>query len=395
MSSLLTNSSAMVALQTLQTINKDLETTQSRISTGLRVNDASDNAAYWSIATTMKSDNKAMDAVGDALGLGAATVDVAFTAVDQAVDVVDEIKSKLVAATEPGVDRGKIQEDISALQDQLVTIAESASFNGENWLSQDSTTANFNKEVVGGFTRDSDGNVTIQKIDIDTSGTTLIDTSGNGAGILDKDFSLDVAKDKATKALNATVAAKAEELGYGDLGEVSLDQAMTAIGGSLTAGDPGFELQETLKAAYTDAAGLEAAFDTADFNLEHDGTNWVASTTNAPAEMSVLTIDISGLTDSETDIAELEAITSALDGQIQAMTDAATTLGSAKSRIDMQSEFVGNLQDAVDRGVGQLVDADMNEESTRLQALQTQQQLGIQALSIANSQSQNILSLFR
>jgi flagellin len=51
--------------------------------------------------------------------------------------------------------------------------------------------------------------------------------------------------------------------------------------------------------------------------------------------------------------------------------------------------------DAVSRGVGQLVDADMEEESTRLQALQVQQQLGIQALSIANGNSQNILSLFR
>jgi flagellin len=77
------------------------------------------------------------------------------------------------------------------------------------------------------------------------------------------------------------------------------------------------------------------------------------------------------------------------------MTDAATTLGSVKSRIGLQQDFVKNLMDAIDRGVGQLVDADMNEESTRLTALQTKQQLGIQALSIANSSSQNILSLFR
>ena len=61
----------------------------------------------------------------------------------------------------------------------------------------------------------------------------------------------------------------------------------------------------------------------------------------------------------------------------------------------MQSEFVNNLMDAVDRGVGQLIDANMEEESTRLQALQTQQQLGIQSLSIANSSAQSILSLFR
>ena len=80
---------------------------------------------------------------------------------------------------------------------------------------------------------------------------------------------------------------------------------------------------------------------------------------------------------------------------LQAMTTAASDLGSAQKRIDIQNDFVGNLMDAIDRGVGQLVDADMSEESSKLNALQVQQQLGIQALSIANSSAQNILSLFR
>ena len=77
------------------------------------------------------------------------------------------------------------------------------------------------------------------------------------------------------------------------------------------------------------------------------------------------------------------------------MTGAASELGAAKSRIDMQKDFVSKLMDSIDRGVGQLVDADMNQESTKLQALQVQQQLGIQALSIANANSQNILALFK
>ncbi|TIW18165.1 MAG: flagellin, partial [Mesorhizobium sp.] len=73
----------------------------------------------------------------------------------------------------------------------------------------------------------------------------------------------------------------------------------------------------------------------------------------------------------------------------------ATVLGAAKSSIDLQKTFTSSLMDSIDRGVGQLVDADMNKESTRLQALQVQQQLGVQALSIANGSSQSILSLFR
>jgi flagellin len=77
------------------------------------------------------------------------------------------------------------------------------------------------------------------------------------------------------------------------------------------------------------------------------------------------------------------------------LTVAATNLGSYKSRIGMQQEFVKDLRDAIDRGISSLVDADMNEESTRLQALQVQQQLGVQALSIANQSSQSILRLFQ
>jgi flagellin len=93
--------------------------------------------------------------------------------------------------------------------------------------------------------------------------------------------------------------------------------------------------------------------------------------------------------------AQLKSYSDMVESMSAKVTTAAANLGSVKSRIDMQQDFVKNLMDAVDRGVGALVDADMSQESTRLQALQTQQQLGIQALSIANSNSQSILSLFR
>ncbi len=124
MSSINTNVAAMTALQSLTATNKSLTETQNRISTGFRVADASDNAAYWSIATTMRSDNAAMSTVQDALGLGAATVDVAYTGINSAIKVVDQIKSKLVAARQPGVDRGKIQSEITELQSQLQGVAE-------------------------------------------------------------------------------------------------------------------------------------------------------------------------------------------------------------------------------------------------------------------------------
>ena len=97
---------------------------------------------------------------------------------------------------------------------------------------------------------------------------------------------------------------------------------------------------------------------------------------------------------STTTAAALTALSTDIDAAIKAATTAGSTLGATKTRIDSQSTFVSALSDAITSGVGSLVDADMNVASTRLQALQTQQQLGIQALSIANQNSQLILKLF-
>ena len=305
MSSINTNVAAMTALQSLTATNKALIETQNRISTGLRVADASDNAAYWSIATTMRSDNAALSTVQDALGLGAATVDVAYTGIDSAIKVVDQIKSKLVAARQPGVDRAKIQSEITELQSQLRGIADSASFSGENWLSVDSGAATYNatKSVVSSFSR-TGGAVAIGTIDIDIGSTKLFDADDQ-SGILDTTFT-------TTGAGAVTVA------------------------------------------------------------------------------VSTLDITAAGIDDTD-----LDEMISAVDAALALMTTAASDLGAAKKRVGLQQDFVGKLMDSIERGVGQLVDADMTEESTRLQALQVQQQLGIQALSIANSNSQNVLALFR
>jgi flagellin len=117
--------------------------------------------------------------------------------------------------------------------------------------------------------------------------------------------------------------------------------------------------------------------------------------TSGSTTYTVLDLDISDLTDDTADLDIIEDMLSTVDSAISSMTDAATSLGAIKTRIDIQKDFADSMKAAIDKGVGQLVDADMNEESTRLQALQVRQQLGIQALSIANQQAQSILSLFR
>ena len=135
MSSINTNTAAMTALQSLTQTQTEMTATQNRISTGQRVSQASDNAAYWSIATTMRSDVKSLSAVQDALGLGASQVGVAYTAMNSAIDVVDQIKAKLVAAKQPGIDRNQLQTEITSLQNQLKGIGDSATFSNDNWLS--------------------------------------------------------------------------------------------------------------------------------------------------------------------------------------------------------------------------------------------------------------------
>jgi len=311
MSSIMTNVSALTALQSLNNTNSALNTTQSRISTGYKVATASDNAAYWSIATTMRSDNSALSTVKDALGLGSSTIDVAYTGVNAAIDVTKEIKNKLVAALQPGVDREKVQSEITELQSQLKSIGDSSSFSGQNWISTDSSATGYNatKSIVASFNR-SGGAVSVATITFDTSGSTLFDASATADGILD-------GKRDATGALSATGTA------------------------------------------------------------------------------SVSTLDISALSDSTADLATLNGYVKATDAAISEMTTSASNLGAVKSRVTLQKDFVTNLMSAITTGVGTLVDADMNEESTRLQALQVQQQLGVQALSIANQSSQTILSLFR
>ncbi|WP_310620266.1 flagellin N-terminal helical domain-containing protein [Flexibacterium corallicola] len=376
MSSLLTNSSSMVALQTMRSIASDLSETQSRISTGLRVQDASDNAAYWSIATTMRSDNNSLSTVQDSLGLGAATVDVAFTAMEDSLDYVDQIKQKVEAAKNGTIDKNKAQSDIDALQEQLKTIAESASFSGENWLQQDMSSANMTKQVVGSFTRDTDGNISLGNIEVDTSVTTLVDTrattAGANTGILTEDLAGDITIDIGT---TGTISTLTVVNGTTDVEGFKADIYEQAIIDHYNSLDSTAQGNFSTAHAVTAMADLDDTFDA--------------------LGSSVLEFDISGLGDTETDRTIMDAVIRAVDTQYDKMTDAATALGSAKSRVDMQMEFSKNLSDAIERGVGQLVDADMNEESTRLSALQTQEQLGIQALSIANSSSQNILSLFR
>lgn len=375
MSSLLTNMSAMSALANLAMTQKNLSMVQSQISSGLKVANASDNAAYWSISTTMKSDTTALTAVSDALNLGSSTLGVANSALTSSINVLNSIKKDLVAAQEPGIDKTKIQTDISALLKQLKSQSDSASFSGANLLSvnSDQTTFNNVKSVVASFSRDSDGGVSVGTISIDTNGIKLYDAASAATGYT------------TAAATNAAAAVTA----YDSYKTAAATAAASGSAADITASD-------TAKQAYTDALTALAQTDNG-LGAGSYGAGLLDQTrVNGDTTLSggIAALDISALTDSATDVQTLSDYVSMVDSAILDVTNAASTLGADKARIDVQSTFVTALSDAITSGVGSLVDADMNEASTRLQALQTQQQLGIQSLSIANQQTQLILKLF-
>ncbi|UWQ79377.1 flagellin [Leisingera sp. S132] len=269
MTSILTNNGAMVALQTLKSVNNNLEETQNQISTGKEVGMAKDNSAVWAISKTMESDIQAYEAVGDALNFGEATVAVASSGMEQIVETLKEMRELAVAGVSQNVDHDKIEADLAKKKEQIESIIDSASFNGANLLD---TAVTSQLDVLGGISATGDV-ITVSAIDTGAS----LDTS-------------DI--DALTSANAADVLTQVEAL---------------------------------------------------------------------------LTFAI----------------------------DAAAQLGADSNRLSDQNDFVSKLTDSLKSGVSTMADTNMEEASARLKALQTQQQLAVQSLSIANQAPQTLQQLFR
>ncbi|MEC9462587.1 MAG: flagellin [Pseudomonadota bacterium] len=566
MTSILTNLGAIAALQTLRSLSTGLTRAQEQTSSGLRVAVAADNAAYWSISTTMRSDNMALSAVSDALGLGAAKLDTAYAGTDAIVDVLGEFKAKLVAAKEEGVDRTKIQEELAQLNAQAESIVESASFSGENLLKTKSTLPLLEEgpmttTVVSSFVRDASNAVQVKTMAIDLKQSSMLN-EGGGGGILQKqvhsvgdiggfrgtgvnsvahqgherhkftggvtfnaantitfdinvdggthtpgdDYSLVIDKALVDVALGTTdgVVANAAQLravlerAFTDNGvPATAYEALFTGGGSTThfeigsletSGHPGSSITisnvvsnfaggfamgledapdanhdnmypaasisfttpftvSSLAEVYFDVqvgpgatttytinrAVVDAALGTSDgfigsaadlatvISQASIGSNLMAVASgnsitfsadqtvypeagNRAARVYVGNVQSNPPYAPDFDLAEvditqnlrtLDQYIKGVDHMEKMAISSASRLGALQTRIEMQADFAEKLSDSIDSGVGRLVDADLNEVSTRLKALQTQQQLAVQSLSIANSGSENIMQLFR
>jgi flagellin len=270
-----TNKPALIALQNLNKTNDDVSDVQNRISTGLRIANAKDNAAVWSIAQNQRADIGALSAVKMSLDRASSIADVSMTAGESVSDLLVQLKEKVVAAMDTSIDpasRNALDSEFKSILKQIQQVTGNAAFDGANLL---------------------DGSITgsIQFL------------------------------------------ANAEASSY-----ITLSTQDLSLGGSII---------------------------------------------TIPSTASLATVTLS------------TAILAQLNASIVNVNQALGSLGSQAKQIEAHNTFVGKLTDTLQAGVGNLVDADMAKESANLQALQVQQQLGAQALSIANQAPQIILSLFK
>ncbi len=270
-----TNASAMIALQNLNATNKNMEDVQQKISTGLAVSSAKDNASVYSIAQGQRADLNGLKAVTDSLNRASSIADVSLAAGETVSDLLNQLREKVIGSMDTSIDttsRNALDSDYKAILGQITHVVENATFNGSN--------------IIDGSLASS-----IQFI--------------------------------ANADANSSI---------------TLSVRTISLGGPII-------------------------------------------TLTANSSLSTATISAGILTQLDASISNLNANLGAL--------------GSQAKQIEGHLSFVSKLQDSITSGIGNLVDADMARESSRLQALQVQQQLGTQALSIANQSPQQILTLFK
>ena len=399
MLSINTNYGASLALQSLQATQKELEDVQGRITTGLKVSDASDNGAVFAIAQGQRARLTSLTSIKDAMDRTGSAISVALAAGTAVGDILLQLKSKAVSAQAQDLttnQRNALQADFDNLRNQINQIVGSAQFNGLNLIN------------AGGASL----NVAMSDISTSTAGRQVASTPV--AGLVPGLSSYVVGNGGVTAADGTTFTINSVAIGTAALTATMtvqqyLDEVTTATAGRVTASYDQSNGQFTYRAAEavdtTNELGVAVAGGgTARTWLGHG----IAATavTGGASTMSVTDWDWSaggsGALSTVSTAANLLAsagssLTTAsnLDTAIVAINTQMAAMGSQAKSLEAQNNFIGKLRDVVEEGISNLVDADLAKESARLQSLQIKQQLGTQALSIANQAPQYILSLFR
>ena len=397
MSSILTNNSAMVALESLRNNNRNLETGQTEISTGKKIASAKDNASIWAISTVMTTDVESFKTIRNSLDLASSTVGVARSAAEKVTGLLQDMKSLIIAAQEAS-GRPKIQADITELRAQISGIVNAAQFNGQNLLREGGAIS-----VLSSLDRGSNQTVTAASIEINrqdlqaavgVAGTVAITT---GAGLATAGAT------EITTGNSSTVTLTAGAITTGTTFQIDIGGVGHRVEYISRANDTLNDVSRNLK-TLIEARGIAGVSVNTTSVADPTATNSVLTiTNNSGATLALASTSLTGGTPGgglaglddinvETDAA---AALDDIEGLLTVAINAAAALGSSQKRIENQGEFMMTLVDSITAGVGALTDADMEAASARLQALQVQQQLGTQALSIANQSAQSLLSLFR
>jgi flagellin len=398
-----TNFGASVALQSLNNTNKELNEVQNRISTGFKVASARDNGAVYAIAEGQRARVSSVAAVKDGIDRASSTVDVALAAGKSAGEILQKLKAKAVAAQANDLtpdQRDALQADFESLRSQIDTIANAAQFNGAN-LALGSTSLSVLISDLGGSVAATTDGVQTAALTVPLSGSALVTAVGDTAGDI---AATDLITFDLTDSVNNGTFSIAVEI----TNTMTIDEFVEAVN-SQSGGK--------ISASYDDVAGQftylinDPYYD--DLAISSDGTDGanlgdgVATATVSSAGSNTFSITgfdfslsgsiLSSLASTDISVSTAAATTaaSAIDTAITDLNQALATMGSQAAALDIQNDFLSSLSDVIEQGIGNLVDADLAKESARLQSLQIKQQLGAQALSIANQAPSLILSFFR
>ena len=392
MSSILNNSAALSALQSLQMTQQALATVQNQVSTGLKVASAADNSSYWSIAAQLNADSGVVQASNDALSQGQSVLATASSAINSVITTINSIQTALTQATNPGANIANINTSLASLGKQLTDAVNGASFNGMNVLNGSLTALSF----VSGFNASTTGG-TVNTIAFTASALYGLATGGPSTSTTSQ-----------STVSDATTMGQLQTQWAADTGDTTPVTAGTI---TATYGKDAIYEDTTNQALTVQSMALDGTVTTTTYTaLDANGNSIaqggtptfaaaasyaVTTTVTTPASQNLL---VQGGTDlTNLNISGAPAAQTALNDANQALaavTNYAALIGATQDRMTTANTFNTALMTNYSNGVAGMVDADMNTASTQLQALQTQEQLGIQSLSIANQNAALILKLF-
>ncbi|MDR3718528.1 MAG: flagellin [Bryobacteraceae bacterium] len=384
-----TNVGALSALKSLSETQSELTATQNAVATGLKVSSASDNPAVYAIGQAMNARLAGLSAVSDNLNFAQSVISTAQAAATEISSQLATLKNTITQGQQSGIDATTINNQVTAILSNIDSIANSATFNGVN--------------IVGGTGTDNITGAAIttsMNVTQDMQGTTLavnqqdMTTGATGLGLQN----LNVSSKSVTVDFNNTFApANGDHIKLTDSAGSTYDFILSDGSSTETTNtDPSATASTTfVNISSTDSnttvlTKIATAMQSKGFGASIDSSGSLVVSGNDLASATA-TIASGGAT---VNAATSDAILT-VDNSIKALNSKIANLGSKSDQITGMQTFSSSLSTALTEGLGALTDADMTAESAKLQSLQTKQSLGIQALSMANTQPQSLLTLFR